>query len=132
YLDEEYLPEYLRPEHFDVLRERMPRLTVQTLDIRRLPDVFPEAQFDALCLSSVFELMSEDETSAILTRVPKVVANEGRVTLRNLMVPRAVPPMAKELVLDSALSEALHARDRSFVYRSFQAYRRLPRSAGLA
>jgi S-adenosylmethionine-diacylglycerol 3-amino-3-carboxypropyl transferase len=132
YVDEEHLPEYLRPEHFDLLRERMPRLTVQALDIRRLPDVFPDGRFDALCLSNVFELMSEDETSAILTRIPKVVADEGRVTLRNLMVPRAVPPMAKELVLDSALSEALHARDRSFVYRSFQAYGRAPRSAGLA
>ena len=43
------------------------------------------------------------------------------------MVPRAVPPaLAETLVLDADLSRALHGQDRSFVYSSFQVYRRGP------
>jgi S-adenosylmethionine-diacylglycerol 3-amino-3-carboxypropyl transferase len=128
YLDEDHLPEYLRPGSFDVLRERMPRLTVQTADVRHLSSLFPAGRFDGLCLSNVFELMSEDETKQTLARIEDVVADDGRMTLRNLMVPRAVAPETRALVLDAEGGAALHNRDRSFVYRSFQSYRRSPRA----
>lgn len=128
YLDEDHLPEYLRPQSFEVLRQRMPRLTVQTADVRQLPVLFPAGRFDGLCLSNVFELMSEDETKQTLVRMADVVADEGRLTLRNLMVPREVPSESRALVLDGDGGAALHDRDRSFVYRSFQSYRRTPRA----
>lgn len=128
YLDEDHLPEYLRPENFDVLRERMPRLTVQTADVRHIASLFPTGRFDGLCLSNVFELMSEDEATQTLASIADVVADEGRLTLRNLMVPRAVSPETRALVLDAKGSAELHDRDRSFVYRSFQTYRRTPRA----
>jgi S-adenosylmethionine-diacylglycerol 3-amino-3-carboxypropyl transferase len=132
YLDEAHLPAYLQAENFDVLRARMPRLTVRTADVRRLPDLFAPARFDGLCLSNVFELMSEQESAETLTRISDVLADDGRVTLRNLVVPRVVPPEVAALVPDAATSNALHARDRSFVYRSFQSYRRAPRAKGNA
>jgi S-adenosylmethionine-diacylglycerol 3-amino-3-carboxypropyl transferase len=128
YLDEEHLPEYLRPESFDVLRERMPRLTVRTADVRHLATLFPTGRFDGLCLSNVFELMSEDETEQTLERIADVLADDGRMTLRNLMVPRAAAPETRALVLDAEGGAALHDRDRSFVYRSFKSYRRTPRA----
>ena len=61
-------------------------------------------------------------------RMTQFVADDGRMTLRNLMVPRAVTPETRALVLDADGGAALHDRDRSFVYRSFQSYRRTPRA----
>ena len=68
------------------------------------------------------------ETRTTLARIADVLADDGRVTLRNLMVPRAVAAETRALVLDAEGGAALHDRDRSFVYRSFQPYRRTPRA----
>jgi len=55
------------------------------------------------------------------------------MTLRNLMVPRSVnAPASEDLVLEADLSRALLEQDRSFVYRSFQAYTRRPAASGAA
>jgi S-adenosylmethionine-diacylglycerol 3-amino-3-carboxypropyl transferase len=125
FLDENHLPEYLQEDRFDLVRARVERLRVVHGDIRDVFDDVEPASFDAICLSNVFELMSEVETAQALAKVARALRPGGTVTLRNLMVPRAVPPaLAETLVLESALSRALHAQDRSFVYSSFQVYRR--------
>ena len=125
FLDEDHLPEYLQRDHFDLVRARVDRLRVVHADVRDVFDDVAPASFDAICLSNVFELMSESETAQALAKVARALRPGGTVTLRNLMVPRAVPPaLAEKLVLDAALSRALHAQDRSFVYSSFLVYRR--------
>lgn len=124
YLDEEHLPEYLRRESFETIRGRLGRLEVRRGDVRTLFDDAPRA-WDAICLSNVFELMSPEETAAVLPRVARALRPGGRVTLRNLMIPRSAgPEIEGELALDASLADALYAADRSFVYRSFQVYTR--------
>ena len=125
FLDEDHLPEYLQRDHFDLVRARVDRLSVVHGDVRDIFDDVAPASFDAICLSNVFELMSEIETARALAKVARVLRPGGTVTLRNLMVPRSVPAeLAETLVLDQELSRALHGQDRSFVYSSFQVYRR--------
>ena len=69
------------------------------------------------------ETLANDETGSTLPSVARALKPGGRMTLRNLMIPRSVPPeLAETLVLDRARSQALHREDRSFVYRSFQVY----------
>ena len=54
-----------------------------------------------------------------------MLAPGRRLTLRNLMIPRAVPAsMGGRLVRDEALSSDLRSRDRSFVYRAVDVYER--------
>jgi S-adenosylmethionine-diacylglycerol 3-amino-3-carboxypropyl transferase len=128
YLSEESLPAYLRPEHFDTLRLRIERLEARILDVRHAFAEVPTGSLDAICLSNVFELMSPAETERALADAARVLKPGGTLTLRNLMVPRSVPgSLAQSLALDVELSRALHARDRSFVYSSFQVYRRTER-----
>ena len=89
--------------------------------------------FDAICLSNVFELMSEAETQDILQKLASCLVPGGRMTLRNLMIPRAVEgELARQLVRDEPLSRALLFKDRSFVYRSFQVYTYRPDEADQA
>jgi S-adenosylmethionine-diacylglycerol 3-amino-3-carboxypropyl transferase len=127
FLDEDHLPAYLRLENFDTIRTRLDRLRVIQADVRDVFDDWGEGSLDAVCLSNVFELMSETETEQALAKVARVLRPGGTLTVRNLMVPRAVPPaLADTLVLDAPLSRTLHGQDRSFVYSSFQVYRRAP------
>ncbi len=122
YLSEDHLPLYLREDNVAVIRERLNRLEICVGDIRTVLDGHPEG-FDAICLSNVFELMSEAETAEIMPGVAAALKPGGCMTLRNLMIPRSANVAGLEL--DEALSSRLLAEDRSFVYRSFQAYRRV-------
>lgn len=127
YLGEDRLPEYLRPENFDLIRQRVDRLDMRVGDVRTVFDEIPSDSLDAICLTNVFELMSEEETRSVLPRIARTLRPGGRMTLRNLMIPRSVPPEMNEVLrLEADLSRELHRRDRSFVYRSFQVYTRVP------
>ena len=130
YLDEEHLPDYLREENFDLLRSRLDRLVLEQNDVRSLVERFGPSAFDGICLSNVFELMSEAETQDVLQKLAPCLVPGGRMTLRNLMIPRAVKgELARQLVRDEPLSRALLFKDRSFVYRSFQVYTYRPDEA---
>jgi S-adenosylmethionine-diacylglycerol 3-amino-3-carboxypropyl transferase len=123
---EGFLPEHLRPECFDTIRSRVERLDIVTADVRSVFDR-RAAAFDAIGLSNVFELMPADETAAVLRRVGAALRPGGRMTLRNLMIPRAVEAdFFPVLRPDVARARELHAQDRSFVYSSLQVYTRQP------
>jgi S-adenosylmethionine-diacylglycerol 3-amino-3-carboxypropyl transferase len=125
YLDEDHLPDYLQARNLEVIKSRLDVLEMHVGDVRTVLDGMPEGSLDGLCLSNVFELMSEDETALVLAKVARVLRPKARVTIRNLMVPRVVPPaLVDRLAFEPTLSRALHAADRSFVYRSFQVYTR--------
>jgi S-adenosylmethionine-diacylglycerol 3-amino-3-carboxypropyl transferase len=124
YLDEEHLPDWLRPENFALLRERCHRVRPLTADAR---EVFAgrERAFDAICLSNVCELMSESDTERTLAGAARALTSGGRLTLRNLMVPRRAPDTLRAaLLLDRERSESLLATDRAFVYGAFLVYAR--------
>lgn len=119
-----FLPEYLQPASFGAIRDRLDRLEIVSEDVRTVFDRRPSA-FDAISLSNVFELMPEDETARVLSQVAAALRPGGRMTLRNLMIPRAVKPdLYPVLCPDPDHARELHAKDRSFVYASFQIYAR--------
>ena len=121
---EGFLPEHLRPESFESIRSRVDRLEIVSADVRTVFDQ-RAAAFDAICLSNVFELMPSDETAAVLRRVATALRPGGRLTLRNLMIPRAVEPdFFAVLCPDAVRASELHAQDRSIVYGSLQVYTR--------
>lgn len=124
YLDEDHLPAWLRPENLAVIRARADRLTVAQGDVRDVFDRFPEGHFHGICLSNVFELMSEAQTAAVLPGVARALAPGRRLTIRNLMIPRGAPPSLASLVRDAEQSSVLRAQDRSFVYRAVDVYTR--------
>ena len=127
YLDDDHLPEYLHPGNAQIIRANLDALDVRVADVRTVFEGVEPGSLDGICLSNVFELMSADETTEVLTRVARVLRPGGRLTLRNLMVPRVAPPASRsQLTLEPDLSRRLHATDRSFVYRSFQVYTRAP------
>jgi S-adenosylmethionine-diacylglycerol 3-amino-3-carboxypropyl transferase len=123
YLSEDFLPEHLKSANFETIRARLDRIENVQLDVRAFKQRAQGTQFDGICLSNVFELMSNDETQRALSDVKGTLSPNGRLTLRNLMVPREAAGETG-LVLDAEQSRALAAIDRSFVYRAIHVYKR--------
>ncbi len=58
YLDEATVPEYLKEEHFETIRNRLDRVTAITADIGQALSELPGASIDCFALSNVFEVQS--------------------------------------------------------------------------
>ena len=123
YANPEEVPDYLRSEHFEIIRSRLQRIRVVTSDAQGWLDGLPAGEMDGFALSNICELMSEAETERLFRAVCRVGRTGARVIFRNLMVPREVPEALRHvLVKDTELSAELLRTDRSFVYGKVDAY----------
>lgn len=123
-------PPWLRPGNLPLLRERA-RETLR-LEVGAFEQYLPtqaEGSFSCFYLSDIFEWMSEEAFAALLRQFCRVSRPGGRLTWRNLLVPRVRPPGLDDVLeVDEALSRRLHEQDRSFVYGNFVAATVLPRA----
>jgi S-adenosylmethionine-diacylglycerol 3-amino-3-carboxypropyl transferase len=120
YASENAVPPYLRRENFDRLRSLVPR--VRTV-LGEVGDVFRDAPRDAISkanLSDLFEYLSDEACAELFETLAARMRAGGRVCFWNLLVPREAPvELSARLRPLRALGEALHTRDRSWLYRSF-------------
>lgn len=120
YLDEYQVPDYLRPEHFGTLRDRLDRLELVTADIGDALAALPNASVDCFALSNVFEYSPPELFQRSLGELRRVARPGARVALRNLLAPRRLeghPGFA----VDTPLGEHLRLADRGFIYSWFEA-----------
>ena len=120
-------PEYLREEHFSIIRSRLDRIRIHTGDAKAWLSSLPSGTFDAFGLSNICELMSLSDTRRLFEEVLRTARPGARLSLRNLILPREVPEELRDRIRkDEALSRVLKAEDRSFVYSKVDAYRVFP------
>lgn len=120
-LDE--VPEYLLPEHFEVIKSRLDRIELHVEDAKKWLANMPENSINCFALSNICELMSLEDTEKLFREVIRTSSPHGRIIFRNLMVPREVPEsLQNSIQKDEALSKTLLANDRSFVYSKVAAY----------
>jgi S-adenosylmethionine-diacylglycerol 3-amino-3-carboxypropyl transferase len=120
YLDEQQVPDYLRPEHFGTLRERLDRLDPMTADVGDALAALPDGSVDCFALSNVFEYSPPELFQRSLAEIRRVARPNARVALRNLLAPRRLeghPGFA----VDTRLGERLGRADRGFIYSRFEA-----------
>lgn len=113
------LPRYLRPEHFDAIRDRLGRLTLRQAALEHVLD--ETEAFDALNLSDLFEYLSPDESDALFARLADATAPGGRLAYWNLLADRRPGPHLTERLrpLD-ALAARLHGLDKAPFYSAFR------------
>lgn len=118
---ERRLPPYLRPEHHALLRARgRETLRLVTGSFEEFLPTRRDGAFSAYYLSDIFEWMSQDAFHKLLRELHRTGRDGGRLTWRNLLVPRGHPDALGDLFEhEPALSAELHRRDRSFVYGAF-------------
>jgi S-adenosylmethionine:diacylglycerol 3-amino-3-carboxypropyl transferase len=120
YLDEVEVPDYLRPENFETIRQRLDRLQPVTADVGEALSALPARSVDCLALSNVFEYGPVELFARAMREVARVARPGARLSLRNLLAARLVSDdMA--FAVDGSLSERLRGADRGFIYSRFQA-----------
>ena len=107
------LPRYLRPEHFEAIRDRLDRLRWH---LGPLEDALAAGPFAAFNLSDVCEYLDPATAADLLDRVADAARPGARLALWNVLADRR--PSARWRRLD-ALSETLHQRDKAPFYTAF-------------
>lgn len=114
-----HLPPAFQRASFETIREalRADRLNVHALpieDLRGLPPV------DGFNLSDIFEYMSEDSTTRLLTQLVAMAKPGARLAYWNMLAPRSRPEsMADKLAPLGEEARALFLTDRAFFYSRF-------------
>ena len=122
YKNENELPLYLQPRHYDHLKRNIDRIQLITADTKYWLETMAETSIDGFCLSNICELMSEEDTKKLFTEVVRTARPGAKICFRNLMIPREVPNDLIEIKKNESMSNTLLANDRSFVYSKVAAY----------
>jgi S-adenosylmethionine-diacylglycerol 3-amino-3-carboxypropyl transferase len=120
YVDEVIVPDYLRPEHFETIRQRLDRITPVTADVCVAVQALGRQSVDCFALSNVFEYSPRVLFEQTLSALVRAARPGARFVLRNLLAPRRLADHA-EFLVDAALSARLRDADRGFIYSSFEA-----------
>lgn len=122
YLNEQQVPDYLRPEHFETIRARLGRIEAVTTDVADGLAALPAASVDAFALSNVFEYSPPTIFDRARREILRSARPKARIALRNLLARRRLSD-DPAFVVDAALSERLRQADRGFIYSRFEAAR---------
>lgn len=116
----EVLPHALRAAHFETIREHLDRLEWHLLPLEALAGRGIIARFDRANLSDIFEYMSEENATTLLSNLTDVARPGARLAYWNMMVPRqGAALLPKRLRALPELSHRLFLADKAFFYRDF-------------
>ncbi|MGE5436502.1 MAG: DUF3419 family protein [Syntrophothermus sp.] len=120
YYDENNLPPYLRPENYDIVKERLYRIKVVTASCEDFFRTLPDSYISKFNFTNIFEWMSEEQFADLLKSTYRVAQNHAVITYRNLLVPREHPKELNDFILShKEIASALHRKDRSFIYDNY-------------
>ena len=109
------LPYYLRPEHHDIIRDRLDRI-----EILRGPLTDVQGSYDFFNLSDIFEYMSEEVFEKNVAHLKTIAAPGARVAYYNMQGKRYLDE--KEFHFKEELSEDRTRKTKSYFYRDFNVY----------
>ena len=112
------LPHYARRENFQQISDNLGRLVLRKGYAHEVLDEY--APFNAFNLSNIFEYVSQSQFGEMTKIFAEKSVPGSRFAYWNLMVPRQLSSVSTEnFHHESALSEAMTARDQGFFYSKF-------------
>jgi S-adenosylmethionine-diacylglycerol 3-amino-3-carboxypropyl transferase len=121
------LPLALRPEHFASIRTNLPRLEWHRSSLEEFLDLSAGETLDRCNLSDIFEYISEENYSRLLTKLVDRMRPGGRLAYWNMLVPRRRPEsLASRLRPLTKLAQELHWQDKAFFYSALVIEEALP------
>ena len=120
YFSEDHLPTWLRAEHHAAIRQGLDRLRVYTAPCDAFFRTLPDSTITHFNFTNIFEWVAPADFERLLRETHRVAAPGATLTYRNLLVHRERPEvLAGQFEPDRVRARALHARDRSFIYRNY-------------
>ena len=124
----EAVPDYLRPENYDLIKSRLDRVEVHHASMTDFLEDQPARSLHRFVLLDAQDWMTPDVLAALWTQIDRTAnAQDARVIFRTAgsdsPLPRKLPPelLASWRYLETE-SRAFHARDRSSIYGGFHVY----------
>jgi S-adenosylmethionine-diacylglycerol 3-amino-3-carboxypropyl transferase len=112
------LPDYLRPDLHDAVRQGLDRLELRLGPVESVLAALPSRSIDAFNLSDVAEYMDVDAYHRLLERIRRVAAPGARLAYWNLLAARRRPAaMADWLEERDEEASRLHGEARAFFYQ---------------
>ena len=121
------LPPYLQSKHFDNLRQRVDRLSVETISITDRIAQEDAGSLDGFVLLDAQDWMTDEQLNALWTEITRAAKPGARAIFRTSDIPSLLPGRLKPELLaqwdyQEAQSADLGARDRSAIYGGFHLY----------
>lgn len=114
------LPCALRPENFQIIRERLDCLEWHCTALEDFLEGVGEGEIDCYNLSNIFEFMSEANAHRLLKQLVKKGQKQGRLVYWNRLANRHRPEsLAHCLQPLTDLAHQLYQQDRVFFYSNF-------------
>ncbi len=120
YLDEDYLPVYLKRENFETIKKNIDMIEIVTGDCLKYFESLPESTISKFNFTNIFEWISPEDFELLLIETYRAAKNNAVITYRNLLVPRKHPSsLDSEFKSSEKLAEKLHKKDLSFIYNNY-------------
>lgn len=121
------LPDYLREENYELLRENLDRVETHIMTLGQFLDAQPDASLDRYVLLDSQDWMPPEVITDLWTKIERTARPGGRVIFRtageNSPVEAALPADLREkFIYHRQRSEAFHKQDRSAIYGMFHLY----------
>jgi S-adenosylmethionine-diacylglycerol 3-amino-3-carboxypropyl transferase len=121
------VPDYLKAEHFETLRERIERIGTVLATMTAFLARQPRGSVDRYVLLDAQDWMSRTQLNALWREILRTARPGARVVFRTAAADSPLEAaLAPELMAhwhaDKALAASLHARDRSGIYGGFHLY----------
>lgn len=122
------VPDYLRAEHFEALRERARRVETRLISMTDMLRQRPPQSFDRYVLLDAQDWMDAAQLTALWEQIARTARPGARVIFRTAgaesPVEAALPEALRaRFVYEAERSRALGAQDRSAIYGGFHLYR---------
>lgn len=120
YPDENCLPDYVKPENYELIRERLDRLELRQGDLGSILEAMDDQSVQAWNLSDIFEYLPKDEVVKLGKQIYRTSSGGARLSYWNLLVQRRLSEYLPEyFAYRKQLSDQLWQKDRAFVYGSY-------------
>lgn len=122
------LPPYLRPEHFETIRDRAERVSVVNRSFTERLEEEADDSLDAYVLLDAQDWMTDAQLNAIWAEITRTAQPGARVIFRTAAEATLLPGRVSDEILDRWTYEEdrsleLGAQDRSSIYGGFHLYR---------
>jgi S-adenosylmethionine-diacylglycerol 3-amino-3-carboxypropyl transferase len=132
--NDDALPPYLQPRHFDTLAARADRVTLRQISMTDHLRNCPPGSIDGFVLLDAQDWMNDAALTALWTEISRTARPGARAIFRTAAKQRLLPGRVPDAILagwryEAARCEALGRHDRSSIYGAFHLYERAETTA---
>jgi S-adenosylmethionine-diacylglycerol 3-amino-3-carboxypropyl transferase len=117
-ISKEAFPPYLTAKGSEVIRTRLNRLTVKTMELNSYLETVPPESYDCFSLSDVASYVGQEDFNRMIRSVYRAAKPSARFCIREFSSSHKIPAeLQSHFQRDQILEKRLESEDRWFVYR---------------